>query len=138
LTIAEKRRKVLRNIRMDKGEKAMETPVPAAVPEKSPVALEIGAVVLLLIDVILSFLRASAKHLQGVELGTYALGPFIFLLIVLGIARMFGKAKTRRSRAFIAFTFLVIVFISHLSGLSRLSEQQQQSAVPESFAVRAG
>jgi len=108
----------------------MEAPVPAAVPEKSPVALEIGAVVLLFIDLFLSFLRASAKHLEGVELGTYALGPVIFLLIVLGVARLMGKAKTRRSRAFIAVVFLLLVFLSQLSGLSRLSEQQQSSAIP--------
>jgi phosphatidylglycerophosphate synthase len=105
----------------------MEAPVPAAAPEKSPVALEIGAVVLLFLDVILSFLIASAKHLQGVELGTYALGPVIFLLIVLGIARMMGKAKTRRSRAVIAVVFLLIVFMSNLSGLNRLSERQQSA-----------
>ena len=84
--------------------------------------------------------EARVKHLEGVELGTYTLGPIIFLLIVLGIARMFGKAKTRRSRAFIAFVFLVIVFMSHLSGLSRLSERQQSSSAPvgaEVSAVRA-
>jgi hypothetical protein len=119
----------------------MEAPVaPAAVPEKSPVVLEIGAVLLLLIDLALSFLLGSAKHLQGVELVTYALGPFIFLLIVLGVARMIGKAKTRRSRAVLAFTFLAFVFIADLSGLSRLSERQQSSSIPagtESFAVRA-
>ncbi|HEY4564234.1 MAG TPA: hypothetical protein VIJ36_14715 [Thermoanaerobaculia bacterium] len=113
----------------------MEAPVPA-VPEKSPVALEIGAALLLIIDLFLSFALGSAKHLEGVELGTYALGPFIFLLIVLGVARMIGKAKTRRSRAVIAFSFLALVLIADLSGLSRLSERQQ-SSVPESSAVRA-
>ncbi|MFL6234402.1 MAG: hypothetical protein ACJ76N_14820 [Thermoanaerobaculia bacterium] len=95
---------------------------------------------LLLIDLILSFLIGSAKHLEGVELATYALGPLIFLLIVLGIARMIGKAKTRRSRAVIAFSFLAIVFVANLSSLSRLSERQQSSvpAGAASFAVRAG
>lgn len=113
----------------------MEAPVPA-VPEKPPVALEVGAALLLVIDLILSFQLGSAKHLEGVELGTYALGPFIFLLIVLGVARMIGKAKTRRSRAVLAFSFLAFVLIADLSGLSRLSERQQ-SSVQKSSAVRA-
>jgi hypothetical protein len=114
----------------------METPAPAAVPEKSPIGLEIGVAILLCVDVLLSFLRASAKRLEGLELVTYALGPFLFLLVVLGIARLIGKAKTRRSRAFIAFVFLAIVLISHLSHFSRLSKSQQ-SSLPDGATVSA-
>lgn len=118
----------------------MEAPAPAAVPEKSPIGLEIGAAILLCVDVILTFLVASSKHLEGVELVTYSLGPLLFLLVILGIARLMGKAKTRRSRAFIAFVFLVIVLVSQLSHLSRQSERRQSSSIPTgtaSFAARA-
>jgi hypothetical protein len=112
----------------------METPAPAAVPEKSPIGLEIGAAVLLCVDVILTFLVASSKHLEGVELVTYSLGPLLFLFVLLGIARLMGKAKTRRSRAFIAFVFLVIVLLSQLSHLSRQSERRQSSSIPAGTA----
>ena len=112
----------------------MEAPAPAAVPEKSPIALEIGAAILLCVDVILTFLIGSSKPLEGVELATYSLGPLLFLLVILGIARLIGKAKTRRNRAFIAFVFLVIVLISQLSYLSRQSERRQSSSVPAGTA----
>jgi hypothetical protein len=118
----------------------MEAPAPAAVPEKSPIGLEIGAAILLCVDVTLGFLIGSSKQLEGVELATYSLGSLLFLLVILGIARLIGKAKTRRSRAFIAFVFLVIVLISQLSHLSRQSERRQSSSIPAgtaSFAARA-
>lgn len=94
--------------------------VPAgAVVEKSPVALEFGAVALLLVDMYLALAIATRDGKQGAELLGYTMGAVFVVLLVVGIARLFGKGKTRRGRALIAVWTLAFILVSNLGNLGR-------------------
>ncbi len=77
-------------------------PPPVAAPRRSTLVLEGVAVLLLALNVLASFGKASAEQ-RGVA---YALGaavaPVVLVLVVLGVARFFKRARTRRSRAVFA------------------------------------
>jgi hypothetical protein len=92
--------------------------VPAgAVVDKSPVPLELTAVALLVVDLYLALAIATRDGKRGPELVGYTIGVVFVLLLVLGIARLFGKGKTRRGRAVIAVWTLAVVLFSNVANL---------------------
>lgn len=99
--------------------------------EKSPVRWEIAATVLLVVS---SFLALSAGIRQGgpgPEVLGRALRSVVFTLVVVGVFRLFGKARTRRSRAVIAFWTLVVLLIGQFGTVV-------QQVVPTIEGLKAG
>ena len=93
-------------------------PIPAApVQEKAPVALEIGAVLLLTLATFLSFLTGAADAGDLAELIGAGMAPTIVALIVLALFRLAGKAGSRRSVATISFWTLLVVCIGTCAGM---------------------
>src|SRR5687768_6717355 len=79
--------------------------------EKPPILLEVTSVLLLLLSTFFAFLAAAKDSESIAELIGAGMAPAILALIVLGIFRLFGKAKTRRSIATILFwTLLLMLF----------------------------
>jgi len=77
---------------------------------------EIAAIVLLLVNVFLAFLEGGDDAADLIELITFGLAPVIIVFIVLAVARLFGKAKSRRSVAIIAFWTLIVTLATTCAG----------------------
>lgn len=88
-------------------------------PEKSPVAWEIAAAVLFVISCFLALSTGLRLGSAGGELLGRALSPFVFALVVIGVFRLFGKARTRRSRAVIAVWTLVVLIFGQFGTLAQ-------------------
>lgn len=83
----------------------------ASAIEKSPVLLEVAAILLLLLSTFLSFLSGAKDSKSIAELLGSGSAPAIITLVVLGFSRLLGKARTRRSVATISFwTLLITLF----------------------------
>jgi cytochrome bd-type quinol oxidase subunit 2 len=113
----------------------MDAPAPVAPAEKSPVLLEIGSVLLLVLVLLMTFARGAREAKEVSEHIGYTLAPLIILAIVYGIARLMGKAKTRRGRARLVFWTVVVMFVGQCSGYSRMV--QERSAEPPSVETGA-
>jgi len=94
-----------------------ETPAATPVPEKKPILLEIASIALLVLATFGSFLTGARRTDDVPELIGSGMAPVIITLVVLGIARLFRAAKTRRSVATIAFWTLVVVCVGTCGSL---------------------
>lgn len=89
---------------------------PGGYPARSSMRWEIAALVLVLVNVFFAFLEGGENAEDLLELLSFGFAPVIIVLVVLGSARLFGKAKSRRSAAVVAFWTLLVTLVTTCAG----------------------
>jgi hypothetical protein len=90
---------------------------PATAAERAPWLTEGGAVLLVLLNMFLSASVGARAGRGGPELLGTMFAPLIIAVVVVAVASVFPRARTRRARAVIVIITMVLALLGNLGNL---------------------
>ncbi len=107
-------------------------------PRRSPWLLETLAILLLILNVLLSAAVGARASRSGAELLGRMSAPAIIALIVVGIGSVFKGGRSRRARAIIVLVTMFLVLLGNCGRLAEIARQSSSSGEAPTTQAPAG